>query len=720
MKMIGARALIEGLRRERVEVIFGYPGGQVLPIYDELYDSKDIRHILVRHEQGAAHAADGYARASGKVGACLATSGPGATNLVTGIATAYMDSVPIVAITGQVPTFAIGKDSFQEVDITGITLPITKHNYLVTHAAEIPHIVKEAFYIAGSGRPGPVLIDFPRDMQSAEVEFDYPETIELPGYRPTTTGHPRMIKRAAELIASAERPLIYGGGGVNSADAQHELVALAERVDAPVTMTLLGKGGFPEDHDLYLGMPGMHGTAYANYALHEADIIIAVGTRFDDRVTGKLDMFARTTKFIHIDIDPAEIGKNVAPLLPIVGDVKQVLGELGKRVSRATHPEWRKTVDGWKQQYPMGWKGNGLKPQYVIQQIHKATKGDAIVVTEVGQNQMWAAQWYACKRTRQFISSGGLGTMGYGLPAAMGAQVARPKGHRRGREHPDEHSRTCHLCRREDPREDRSAQQRIPRHGSTMADAFLQEPSLLHRSPGGHSRLREARGGLRRRWPSRQRGIGGGQSHQTGHVSEGPAVSDRLRRDSRRERDAHGPRGRHSGRHARGLRRGEISMKHTISVLVNNRPGVLARTAGLFARRGFNIDSLAVSTTQDSAISRMTIVVEGPDQILEQISKQLYKLMDVIRVLDHQEEDVVNRELALIKVDAEPGERAEIMQIVSIFRANIVDISEKTFIIEVTGSADKVDALEKLLEKYGIREMMRTGRIVLSRGPRTA
>jgi acetolactate synthase-1/2/3 large subunit len=427
MKMIGARALIEGLRRERVEVIFGYPGGQVLPIYDELYDSKDIRHILVRHEQGAAHAADGYARASGKVGVCLATSGPGATNLVTGIATAYMDSVPIVAITGQVPTFAIGKDSFQEVDITGITLPITKHNYLVTHAAEIPHIVKEAFYIAGSGRPGPVLIDFPRDMQSAEVEFDYPETIELPGYRPTTTGHPRMIKRAAELIASAERPLVYGGGGVNSADAQHELVALAERVDAPVTMTLLGKGGFPEDHDLYLGMPGMHGTAYANYALHEADVIIAVGTRFDDRVTGKLDMFARTAKFIHIDIDPAEIGKNVAPLLPIVGDVKQVLGELSKRVSRATHPEWRKTVDGWKQQYPMGWKGNGLKPQYVIQQIHKATKGDAIVVTEVGQNQMWAAQWYACKRTRQFISSGGLGTMGYGLPAAMGAQVARPK-----------------------------------------------------------------------------------------------------------------------------------------------------------------------------------------------------------------------------------------------------------------------------------------------------
>jgi len=425
-RMIGARALIESLRREGVEVIFGYPGGQILPVYDELYDVTDIRHILVRHEQGAAHAADGYARASGRVGVCFATSGPGATNLVTGIATAYMDSVPIVAVTGQVPTFAIGKDSFQEVDITGITMPITKHNYLITRAADIPRTVKEAFYIARTGRPGPVLIDFPRDAQTTEIEFDYPEKADLPAYRPTTVGHPKMIERAAELINSAERPMIYGGGGVNSADAQEELLALAERADMPVTMTLLGKGGFPEEHELCLGMPGMHGTAYANYALHEADVILAVGTRFDDRVTGKLDMFARNAKFIHVDIDPAEIGKNVVPVLPIVGDVKQVLGQLAKKVEPKKHPDWHKTVTEWKRQYPMQWKGDGLKPQFVIQQIHKATKGRAIVVTEVGQNQMWAAQWYPCSRTRQFISSGGLGTMGYGLPAAMGAQVARP------------------------------------------------------------------------------------------------------------------------------------------------------------------------------------------------------------------------------------------------------------------------------------------------------
>jgi acetolactate synthase-1/2/3 large subunit len=426
MKMIGARALIECLRCEGVEVVFGYPGGQVLPIYDELYDVKDIRHILVRHEQGAAHAADGYARASGRVGVCLATSGPGATNLVTGIANAYMDSVPIVAITGQVPTFAIGKDSFQEVDITGITMPITKHNYLITKASDIPRTLKEAFYIARTGRPGPVLIDFPRDMQTAEIDFQYPDKVDLPAYRPTTTGHPKMIERAADLINSAQRPLIYGGGGVNSADAQGELVALAEKIDASVTMTLLGKGGFPEDHELYLGMPGMHGTAYANYALHQADVVLALGTRFDDRVTGKLDMFARNAKFIHIDIDPAEIGKNVAPALPIVGDVKYVLGELAKKVSKARHPEWRKTIEEWKKQYPMTWKGDGLKPQFIVQQIQKATKGKAIIVTEVGQNQMWAAQWYRCERTRQFISSGGLGTMGYGLPAAIGAQVACP------------------------------------------------------------------------------------------------------------------------------------------------------------------------------------------------------------------------------------------------------------------------------------------------------
>jgi acetolactate synthase-1/2/3 large subunit len=426
MQMTGAQALLESLRQEGVEIIFGYPGGALLPIYDAVYDTKDIRHILVRHEQGAAHAADGYARASGKVGVCMATSGPGATNLVTGIATAYMDSVPIVAITGQVPTFAIGKDAFQEADITGITMPITKHNYLLTHAADIPRVLKEAFYVARTGRPGPVLIDFPRDVQQATIDFEYPEKVHLPSYRPVRTGHVRMIERAAELIDAAQQPVLYGGGGVNAAEAQAEVVALAERADIPVTMTLMGKGAFPEDHPLSLGMPGMHGTAYANYALHEADLIIAVGTRFDDRVTGKLDMFARRAKVIHVDVDPAEIGKNVRPTLPIVGDAKQVLGALSKKVQPREHPEWRARIAGWKEQYALTWKGDGLKPQFVIQEIWRATEGRAIVVTEVGQNQMWAAQWYPCREMRQFITSGGLGTMGYGFPAAIGAQLARP------------------------------------------------------------------------------------------------------------------------------------------------------------------------------------------------------------------------------------------------------------------------------------------------------
>ncbi|MCM8780743.1 MAG: biosynthetic-type acetolactate synthase large subunit, partial [Candidatus Omnitrophica bacterium] len=429
MKLTGAEILIECLKREGVEVMFGYPGGAVLPIFDKLYDAP-IRFILTRHEQGAAHAADGYARATGKVGVCIATSGPGATNLTTGIANAFMDSIPMVAITGQVKTFLIGNDAFQEADVTGITRPITKHNYLVKNVADLATIVRQAFHIASTGRPGPVLIDIPVDVQQQVTEFIWPQELQIRGYKPTYFGHPGQIKKAVKLIASAKRPIIYAGGGVISSGAHQHLRELAERLNAPVVMTLMGLGGFPGTHRLCLGMLGMHGTAYANHAIMESDLIIAVGARFDDRVTGRLDSFAPYAKIIHIDIDPSSISKNVKVDVPIVGDAKNILGQLLEELRNIPDTsEWLKTVDNWKKKYPLVYKDEDkdkIKPQYVVEQIYEVTKQDAIIVTEVGQNQMWAAQWYKYTQPRSFISSGGLGTMGFGFPAAIGAKIGCP------------------------------------------------------------------------------------------------------------------------------------------------------------------------------------------------------------------------------------------------------------------------------------------------------
>lgn len=426
MKLTGAQALIQSLKHEGVEVIFGFPGGAVIPIYDCLHDCEQLCHILVRHEQGAAHAADGYARATGKVGVCLATSGPGATNLVTGIATAYMDSIPMVAITGQVRTTALGKDSFQEADITGITMPITKHNFLVKNVKDVPEVVAEAFYIARSGRPGPVLIDIPMDVSMGQMEYKPVKEVDIPSYRPTTTGHPLQIKKAAKAIAGAERPIFYVGGGVISSGASPELLELSERTHILVTTTLMGKGSIPETHPHSLGMLGMHGTAYANYAVAHCDLLIAIGARFDDRVTGKLDAFARNAKVIHIDVDPAEIGKTVHVDIPIVGDCKSVLQKLLEYVEPREETEWNRQIMRWKNEYPLQYAEDGLQPQYIIEQIWDVTNGEAIIATGVGQHQMWAAQFYKCKYPRQFLTSGGLGTMGYGLPAGIGAQVGRP------------------------------------------------------------------------------------------------------------------------------------------------------------------------------------------------------------------------------------------------------------------------------------------------------
>ncbi len=428
MRMSGAQILCESLVREGVEVIFGFPGGAVLPIYDALPQYPQLRHILVRHEQGAAHAADGYARATGKVGVCMATSGPGATNLVTGIANACLDSSSVVAITGQVARPFIGKDAFQEVDITGITLPITKHNYLILDASSVAKTVKEAFYLARTGRPGPVLIDIPQDVQMERAEFHYPGQVDLPGYKPTLEGHPAQIKKAAKLINETQRPVILAGRGIIISGAYAELKQLAETAQIPVVTTLLGISCFPESHVLSYGMVGMHGMAYANLALHNTELVIAIGMRFDDRVTGKISEFAPHAHIIHIDIDPAEIGKNVRVDIPIVGDVKLVLKALNKLITSTKRIDWLRQLEDWRREHPSTEirDSASLLPQYVVSKIHEVTKGEATIVTGVGQNQMWAAQHYCYDKPNTLISSGGLGTMGFGLPAAMGARVGRP------------------------------------------------------------------------------------------------------------------------------------------------------------------------------------------------------------------------------------------------------------------------------------------------------
>ncbi len=428
MRMTGGQMVCKSLIQEGVDVIFGLPGGAILPLYQTLPQFPELRHILVRHEQGAAHAADGYARVTGRPGVAWATSGPGATNLITGIATAHMDSVPMVIVTGQVARAAIGSDAFQETDITGISLPITKHSYLVMNAADIPRVIHEAFYIANTGRPGPVLVDIPKDVFTEEAEFDYPDHIDLPGYKPTLEGHQNQIRKAARLIDAAQRPVILAGHGVILSHAYDELMELAERVQIPVITTLLGISSFPDDHVLCVGMPGMHGMAYASLAIDESDLLIALGMRFDDRITGDTTAFARGSKKIHVDIDPSEIGKNVPVDVPIVGDVKRVLTQLNKQVKSATHVEWVQRIDELKREHPSMQirDTDKLLPQYIIQQLGEATKGKAIIVTGVGQHQMWAAQHYTYTEPCTLISSGGSGSMGYEVPGAMGAQVGRP------------------------------------------------------------------------------------------------------------------------------------------------------------------------------------------------------------------------------------------------------------------------------------------------------
>ena len=436
MKLTGAQILLKCLEREEVKHIFGYPGGVVLDIYDELTRTPQIKHILVRHEQAAVHAADGYARASSKVGVALVTSGPGATNTVTGIASAYLDSIPIVVFTGQVPTALIGNDAFQEVDIVGITRPCTKHNYLVKDINQLAYTIHEAFHIARSGRPGPVLVDLPKDVMQASVVPKFPEAIKIKSYNPTYHANPRQVKRALELMLSARRPVLYTGGGIILSDASEELSKFAHLLQIPVTSTLMGLGGYPGDDPLWMGMLGMHGTYCANMAVSKADLLVAIGARFDDRVTGKLSDFAPHAKIIHVDIDPSSISKNVQVDIPIVGDCRDtlqqfndLLHEMPTRDWTQIRGPWLETIASWEQEHPLTytWSDTTIKPQYVIEKLWELTKGDAYITTEVGQNQMWAAQFYKFKKPRRLMTSGGLGVMGYGFPAAMGVQVAQPE-----------------------------------------------------------------------------------------------------------------------------------------------------------------------------------------------------------------------------------------------------------------------------------------------------
>ncbi len=428
LQMTGSEIFIKALIDEGVNIIFGYPGGVVIGIYDVLYRTPEIRHILVRHEQGATHAADGYARVTGKPGVVLVTSGPGATNTVTGISNAYMDSIPIVVFTGQVPSPLIGNDAFQEADIIGITRPITKHSYLVKDVNQLSRIVQEAFHIATTGRPGPVLIDLPKDVLTNKGIYTRLDQVDIRGYNPTYKGHIQQITKAANMINNASRPLIYAGGGVISGNASEELRELAIKGNIPVTTTLLGLGAFPEDNPLALGMLGMHGTWYANMAITECDVLLAIGARFDDRITGKLETFSKKSKKIQIDIDPSCIAKNVPINIPIVGHAKETLPQLTKRINKLENREWLDTITRWKKEHPLKYQMSEkvIMPQYVIEKIAEVTQRKAIIVTDVGQNQMWSAQYYGCSEPRTFLSSGGLGTMGYGLPAAIGASMGRP------------------------------------------------------------------------------------------------------------------------------------------------------------------------------------------------------------------------------------------------------------------------------------------------------
>ncbi len=723
MQLTGAEIVVRALQDEGVTHVFGYPGGAVLYIYDEIFKQDKFQHILVRHEQAAVHAADAYSRSSQRVGVALVTSGPGVTNAVTGIATAYMDSIPMVIITGQVPTHAIGQDAFQECDTVGITRPCVKHNFLVKDVRELAATMKKAFFIAQTGRPGPVLVDIPKDVTIARTEYHYPREVDMRSYKPVVKGHQGQIKKAVQLLLGAERPMIYTGGGVILSDSADLVNRLVNLLGFPCTNTLMGLGGFKASDPKFVGMLGMHGTYEANMAMQHCDVLLAVGARFDDRVIGNPKHFASSPrKIVHIDVDPSSISKRVKVDVPIVGDVREVLIELlsqieaaGARPDAAKLAAWWTQIEEWRRRDCLRYEQNGgaIKPQYVVEKLWEITKGDAFITSDVGQHQMWAAQYYRFDQPRRWINSAD----------GQSGRAGRLH-HRRGLD-PDVHPGAFHLQAVPADAEDRQPQQPLPRHGAAVAADRLRQPLLgvLHGCAAG---LRETGRELRpHRHPHRGSEAGRGCSAGRLRQVQGPARLPRLHHgpEGKRLADGEGGQGtdRDAARERRPMRdaaRERRPMRHIISVLLENEPGALSRVVGLFSARGYNIETLTVAPTEDASLSRMTIVSVGSDDVIEQITKHLNRLIEVVKVVDLTEGDYIERELMLIKVRAVGKEREEMKRMADIFRGRIIDVTERTYTIELTGNSGKLDAFIQAVDRASILETVRTGGSGVGRGER--
>ena len=720
-KVRGARILCEALLREGVDTIFGYPGGAVLHIYDELYNMRDrLHHVLVRHEQGAVHMAEGYAKSTGRVGVVLVTSGPGATNAVTGIADAFLDSIPLVIITGQVPRKMIGSDAFQEVDTVGITRPCTKYNYLVRDASELASVVHEAFHIASTGRPGPVLIDIPKDVTAELADFEFCDSVQLRSYSPESLGDPDEVRRAVELMRQSERPILYVGGGIVHSGATDELVALADRLGFPVSPTLMGLGGFPSGHPHCLGMLGMHGTYASNMAISDSDLIIALGVRFDDRVTGALDKFAPHAEVIHVDIDPSSIHKNRRANVPIVGDAKSVIRQMLSELDAQGDPErsrtaaWWERIAAWQAHAPLSYEpsADAIKPQQLVQKVYELTRGEAIVSTDVGQHQMWFAQFHPFKEGRQWLTSGGLGTMGYGFPAALGAKVANRDRQVVAFVGDGGFQMTAQELAT-------AVQYGLDVKVVIMNNGYLgmvrQWQELFYDRAYSHVDMHSGPDFVKL---AEAYGASGFRADAAGGAAFGSR--DRVRYAGPRRGRRRGDRGRErlpddsSGCGIEGD--SARMMTHTLSILVENHYGELARVVGVFGARGMNIESLCVAETLDPTLSRVTLVTNGDDRAVAAIVRQLEKQVRVLHVTDMAELRHVERELVLVGVRAEAGtKRQEVLSLSDVFRARVVDMNEEGVVIEATGNRSKVSALLDLLKPFGIVDVVRTGPVALAR-----